>query len=105
MAKTTPFVYKGAYGFKLTFTLDPDATGRLADTTSMLLKIKPPTGVTLNRPMDQTNIIDVTTGKVSYDVVAADFALVGEYQLQIFDDTPGRFIPTEIKKLQSKDVL
>ena len=105
MAKTTPFVYKGAYGFKLTFTLDPESTGRLEDTTSMLLKIKPPTGSTLEKNLDETNIIDVTTGKIFYDVAQGDFALVGEYQLQVFDDTPGRYIPTEIKKLQSKDVL
>jgi hypothetical protein len=100
-----PFIYKGSYGFKLHLTLDPDKTGKLADATNFILRIKPPTGVTVDKELTDANIVDVTIGKIFYDVVDGDFDLVGDYQLEVIDVTPGRYLPTEIKKLAVKDTL
>ncbi len=99
------FVYKDSYGYRMTFTLDPNATGALSDTTDLLLRIKPPAGSVIEHQLTDENISDVSLGVVFYDVVPGDFAQEGDHFLEIIDVTPGRFIPAEIKKLSVKPII
>jgi hypothetical protein len=105
MATQVPFVYKDSYGYRMTFTLDPTASGRLADTTALVLRISDTDGDVEERELTGDNISDRTLGVVFYDVQEGDFTEVGNYLLELIDVTPGRFIPTEVRKLKVKDIL
>ena len=100
MPTKIPFIYQNSYGFKLTFNTGQD----LSITTNLLLRIKSPS-TTVSRDLTVTNIQDAIKGIVFYDVIVGDFTLDGLWELQLIDNTPGRFIPSDVKKLIVKKVL
>jgi hypothetical protein len=101
MAEAKPFIYKNSFGFRITINVQE---GKLDTTTNLLLRIKG-TGPVVEKNLTIENIIDVAKGTVVYDVVEDDFPTAGEYTLQLFDNTPGRFIPSDPKKLMVKDTI
>lgn len=100
MADATPFVYQNSFGYRLTFNTGQSLEG----VTNFQLKIKGST-TTVSRDLTDANILDVEAGTVFYDVEDGDFDEVTTYLLQLIDSTPGRFLPSQQKKLKVKETL
>lgn len=97
----TPFIYQNSFGFSLSW----DADIALDTTTSLLLEVQAPDQTIVQKDLTLSNISDAEAGIVTYLVQEGDFTQEGTYLLQIIDNTPGRFIPSEIKKLKVKRTL
>jgi len=96
----TPFVYQDSFGYRLTFNTGQSLEG----STNFELKIKGETS-TETRELTEDNILDVDEGTIFYDVQDGDFPEVTTYLLQLIDTTPGRYLPSEVRKLKVKDTL
>lgn len=102
MAAKVTEIYQNSYGFKITLTVGP---GKLDTTSAMALRIKRPDATVVSRSLAAETITSVTDGTVVYTVVDGDFPLVGVYNLQLIDVTPGRFLPSNIIILKATTTL
>lgn len=100
MADPVPFVFQDSFGYRITFNTGQSLEG----STAFELKINDGTS-TVTKNLTASNILDADAGTVFYDVQDGDFPLVGTYFLQLIDATPGRYLPSDIKKLKVKDTL
>ena len=69
----------------------------LVDTTSMLLRLKKPSGTVDEialTPLE--NITNTATGEVSYTVQSGDLDELGKYKGQLVDNSTGRYLPSKV---------
>lgn len=102
MASETLEIFSGTYGFRITI-----GTGRdLSASTSLRLRVRKPDNSNVNRSLDSFNILEPKTdGRVYYDTVADDFTMPGTYQFQLFDETGGIRLASQILKIKVKPSL
>lgn len=95
-------IYSGTYGFTITISTGQD----LSSATTILLKIKAPSGDTVERNLNGSNVLTPTTsGKIRYTTVSGDFPNAGSYQIQAFDLTGGKRLASPIIKVKVKQSL
>ncbi len=95
-------IYSETFGFIITIN-----TGQGLDSaTNFRLRIKPPTGSTVDKLLTDSAILSPkSAGKVVYDVVEGDFPVGGKYYIQLFDETAGRRLASAILTLDVKQSL
>ena len=94
-------IYSETYGFVITIKTNADLT----DTTDMRLRIKSPSG-TIDKLLTVANILaPASKGVVAYTVVQGDFPVGGKYQFQLFDETTGRRLASNIMLVEVKTSL
>lgn len=92
-----PTVQQFAYGYAIKINTGVDLT----NTTSLMLKLRSPSGVTKTKTIPVANINSPKkAGIISYGVEEGDFDEPGIYSVQLIDNTPGRKIASEVKKIQ-----
>lgn len=85
-----------SYGIRLTIETGTNLSG----SSALTLKMKRPNGTLVERELDTAAMLELAQGRIIVDFIEGDFPVVGTYSLQIFDTSPGRFIPSDIVKFK-----
>lgn len=77
-------IYTGSFGFPIIFETGVD----LSKSLSLRLRIRNPKGNNVDVKLGEESIrLPKTDGKVVYVTKRSDFPFIGEYRLQLFDET------------------
>lgn len=94
-------IYSNTYGFIITI----NTGANLSTTTTLRLRIKSPSGV-VDKMLDDTNILAPSAkGVVVYTVEDGDFPVGGKYYFQLFDETIGRRLASNVLVVDVKSSL
>lgn len=93
---------QNSYGYTVGLTTNIDLTGA----TAIRVRLVPPApGATIDKQLTQSNVVTPATGVIALPIDQGDLTIVGFYQIEAYDETPGRKVPSAVGVFEVQKTL